>query len=399
MPQRTCTLPDCDRPLIARELCSMHYQRLVHRGTTEVRAPRPPKPPCSVDDCGKPTASRGWCHMHYRRWRMNGTLDDPTPRPRRSRCAVQGCDVVGRTSRGLCARHYARWRTDGDPGEAQRRYRPPATSDAVCEIKGCNRGGLLRRGWCTIHYQRWQKHGDPTYERPAPAPTCSMTGCEKPHDARGLCSTHYVRWWRTGTPDAPQSRINLCSVEGCADRSHSRGLCAKHHARWQRHGTTDQPAKAWTRSATGRCEIVGCNAAHQARGLCAFHYQQERHDETRDVANARMRAHYQANREYYFAKGDERRGILASLSGEDRAISAGYRRAIANDPCAYCGGKGEHNDHVFPLAKGGSDHWWNLVRACAPCNKSKAAHCGTWFRLRRGIRVAARPVPTCAEAG
>ena len=47
-------------------------------------------------------------------------------------------------------------------------------------------------------------------------------------------------------------------------------------------------------------------------------------------------------------------------------------------------GPGEEDDHYFPVAKGGTDHWFNLVRSCLLCNRSKAAHCGTWFRLRMG---------------
>lgn len=30
--------------------------------------------------------------------------------------------------------------------------------------------------------------------------TCSVDGCERPHDARGLCGTHYKRWSQYGDP-------------------------------------------------------------------------------------------------------------------------------------------------------------------------------------------------------
>nr|WP_237532546.1 HNH endonuclease signature motif containing protein [Streptomyces sp. SID8352] len=68
----------------------------------------------------------------------------------------------------------------------------------------------------------------------------------------------------------------------------------------------------------------------------------------------------------------------------DKALSADYRRAIASDSCSYCGAPSSQVDHYFPVSKGGTDHWWNLTRACEPCNKSKAAHCGTWFLLLWG---------------
>jgi hypothetical protein len=71
------------------------------------------------------------------------------------------------------------------------------------------------------------------------------------------------------------------------------------------------------------------------------------------------------------------------LSREDRHISRSYRQAIHNDPCFYCGVAAVETDHFFPLAKGGTDVWFNLVRACVFCNRSKKASCGTAFLLRR----------------
>jgi 5-methylcytosine-specific restriction endonuclease McrA len=64
-------------------------------------------------------------------------------------------------------------------------------------------------------------------------------------------------------------------------------------------------------------------------------------------------------------------GIL--MDALDRLLSIEYRKAIKNDMCAYCGEPGQHDDHVRPLSRGGTDHWWNLVRACAPCNFSKGS--------------------------
>lgn len=398
--KRTCTLPDCDRPLIARELCAMHYQRLMLRGTTDPRPSAPPKPPCSVEGCGKKSASLGWCAMHYRRWRVNNTLDDPAPRTRAS-CSVEGCDSPTKVIKGYCGRHAYRIEMHGDPGQATRLYREPAAPDAVCEIDDCDRGGLLRRGWCTIHYQRWQKHGDPTREPEVFPDVCTIDGCEREHASLGLCTTHYMRLRRTGTTDDPPPFIPpACSVDDCEMRAEKLGLCSKHHARWKRRGTTDKPAKEWNRSATGRCEVGACDATHRARGMCDSHYAAWVHRKNRERANARMRRHYRENREYYLVRSIQRRRIGSLLSEDDRELTIAYRLAIANDPCSYCGRPGENNDHVFPIAKGGTDHWWNLTRACEQCNKRKAAHCGTWWHLKRGSWIEpARSVPPLAEAG
>lgn len=81
----------------------------------------------------------------------------------------------------------------------------------------------------------------------------------------------------------------------------------------------------------------------------------------------------------------------------DRLLSASYRLAIADDPCTYCGGPGEQDDHVFPLALGGTDHWWNLTRACARCNQSKGMKLlGEWkgYQQSTCTTASAAPVPT-----
>lgn len=63
------------------------------------------------------------------------------------------------------------------------------------------------------------------------------------------------------------------------------------------------------------------------------------------------------------------------MSDEDRDQSLLYRKIIANDSCFYCGNDDPwtafHVDHYVPLARGGTDHWWNLVQACDSCNMSK----------------------------
>jgi len=70
------------------------------------------------------------------------------------------------------------------------------------------------------------------------------------------------------------------------------------------------------------------------------------------------------------------------LDALDRLLSTEYRKAIKGDPCFYCGSPDTQCvDHYFAIAKGGSDRWFNLVRACRSCNLSKGTHCGTAFLL------------------
>lgn len=81
-----------------------------------------------------------------------------------------------------------------------------------------------------------------------------------------------------------------------------------------------------------------------------------------------------------------RRRAKERLTPVDRALSTARRKAIKADACYACGALGEHDDHLFPLGKGGSDHWWNLGRLCGPCNRSKGTMCLTAFLLLKAGR-------------
>lgn len=67
MAERTCTIEDCRKPLKARGMCAMHYQRwrLAERV-------------CSHPGCSKREASAGYCATHYQRLQRLGTVELPT---------------------------------------------------------------------------------------------------------------------------------------------------------------------------------------------------------------------------------------------------------------------------------------------------------------------------------
>lgn len=74
--------------------------------------------------------------------------------------------------------------------------------------------------------------------------TCSIEGCERPHNAKGFCQMHYLRWRSTGDPGPADSTLGkskgrTCEVDGCDKPMRSKGLCAMHGQRLRVHGTTD----------------------------------------------------------------------------------------------------------------------------------------------------------------
>lgn len=54
--------------------------------------------------------------------------------------------------------------------------------------------------------------------------------------------------------------------------------------------------------------------------------------------------------------------------------AATYKKLIAADPCAYCGGTSSATDHIDPISRSGSGEWDNFAAACGRCNNSKHAH-------------------------
>lgn len=97
MAQRICTQPDCSRPVLARDLCRLHYDR--RRAGRPLDAPPPDRAPrgsrpCAAEGCDGSARSRGLCASHYMKQYVRPTV-----------CAIDGCD--GREhARRYCLMHY-----------------------------------------------------------------------------------------------------------------------------------------------------------------------------------------------------------------------------------------------------------------------------------------------------
>lgn len=61
----------------------------------------------------------------------------------------------------------------------------------------------------------------------------------------------------------------------------------------------------------------------------------------------------------------------ASRREERREKTIHYYRALREDPCSYCGGKGGTVDHIIPQSLGGIDGRENMTGACENCNTRK----------------------------
>jgi hypothetical protein len=341
---------------------------------------------CVVDGCpsGQKIKMFGLCGKHYQRLRNTGTTDErvktpPPPKP----CSVEGCTHRVR-SRDLCNKHYQRWTAHGSTEK-------PARGLATCTLDGCERPHVAR-GWCAQHYAAWAEYGVPI--RPTrEAQSCSVGGCDRKHKAYGLCELH-LRRHRAGTPlDRPvQLGKSACSRDRCNDLAASRGLCRRHYydafMRPRRHIYRANARVKWLAKSPEvrskeRADYYRKNREHiRAKRKLSY-------DEVYSYDPAPWRA----------ARARRRARTKYKMTATDRKVSLAYRRIIATDPCRYCGNPAATAvDHYFPLAKGGTDLWFNLTSSCTECNASKHAKCGTLFALRKGPEVLARVFPSTFAA-
>jgi hypothetical protein len=114
---------------------------------------------CSIPDCNKPVLARGWCSRHYRNWHRTG---EPVAKRQWVRlpekCIVAGCDREPR-GRGMCMTHWQRWKIYGNPLVGARK------SKGICSVEDCE-AYCTSHGFCSKHLWRWQHHGDPLVINP-----------------------------------------------------------------------------------------------------------------------------------------------------------------------------------------------------------------------------------------
>lgn len=140
-----CSVEGCDRPKVARELCSTHYARLTRYGDVLRGGSLPPNPygRCRVPGCEEPADKSRYCPSHRVRAESHGDPlagrrargSDPVP------CAVARCDKPA-VSHGLCDGHRKRQRAHGDPLGGRRSNPRDATPEerfwACVEVRASN---------------------------------------------------------------------------------------------------------------------------------------------------------------------------------------------------------------------------------------------------------------------
>ncbi|WP_409371167.1 HNH endonuclease signature motif containing protein [Mycolicibacterium fluoranthenivorans] len=103
-----CSVPDCERKVLAKTMCAAHYQRS--------RTGQPLDAPlrsytrggtCSVDGCVQPLDGHGLCSRHRQRQARGVPLDGDNRRRLERGCSVDGCER-DHAANGLCQSHWRR---------------------------------------------------------------------------------------------------------------------------------------------------------------------------------------------------------------------------------------------------------------------------------------------------
>jgi len=104
-------------------------------------------------------------------------------------------------------------------------------------------------------------------------------------------------------------------------------------------------------------------------------YLKEYYQKNKERINKRNAEYAKNNREVRRGiKARYRTQLVQGMSALDRRKSTLHRKRIKDNPCYYCGRyrTDMHDDHYYPIGLGGTDHWFNIVRACSECNFKKS---------------------------
>lgn len=152
MPDRICSIPDCDRRHEAHGYCARHYQKWYRLGDPCAGKTRRPRAvPCSVLTCPSRAVAKGLCSIHHDRMRTTGRLEPLTVAERLwSKIDKQAMDECWPWIGGFGPAGYGHFALDGDVMAASRAtfyivhgYLPPVVRHTCDNPPCCNPQHLL----------------------------------------------------------------------------------------------------------------------------------------------------------------------------------------------------------------------------------------------------------------
>ena len=118
-----------------------------------------------------------------------------------------------------------------------------------------------------------------------------------------------------------------------------------------------------------KAQIVAWNTANPERRRAI--YEQNYDKERERLYRAKWRAANPEQARAAAVAGTNARRARQYGAQVTGPVARTTRRALLDDPCAYCGAPSVEVDHIRPLSRGGWEHESNMVGACRACNASK----------------------------
>lgn len=215
--------------------------------------------PCAIDGCEKPVLGRGWCSMHYGRWRNHGDPLHETRRyaPQGDACAVAQCGRKPKR-RGMCEMHARREGNHGETTEPRfRRFWAQVDKDGplsekrpdlgpcwvwtgcVHEATGYGLFGSSSSGTRLVHRIAYQYAVGPIPKGMHLDHLCRRRICLRPDHLEPVTPRENIRRGDQGAfwgyiPDQTEkppkkAAVVVCSNEGCDRVAYKRSLCRPHY--------------------------------------------------------------------------------------------------------------------------------------------------------------------------
>jgi hypothetical protein len=159
MDTKICSIDGCGRPLTAKGLCALHYQRKKNGIPFDLPI-RSASRVCSIPDCGRQHAAKGLCSGHYMRLLEGRSLEGQIKEVVKGRgCSTPGCSEK-HSAKGYCAVHYSRW-VAGKPLSTPKRERVVAKKVDDIRWKKNSQGYMIGHFQKRVVWQHrvvWEQH-------------------------------------------------------------------------------------------------------------------------------------------------------------------------------------------------------------------------------------------------